>query len=50
MQVNKKLLSLLKKWASDYCLTSNEQFYNYIMAKTSYIQWDNVRFVLDQHA
>ena len=46
----KKLLSLLKKWASDYCLTSNEQFYNYIMAKTSYIRWDNVRFVLDQHA
>jgi hypothetical protein len=52
MQVNNKLLSLLKKWASDYCLTSNEQFYNYmyIMAKTSYIRWDNVRFVLDQHA
>ena len=47
-----KVTFAFKKWASDYCLTSNEQFYNYIiiMAKTSYIRWDNVRFVLDQHA
>ena len=29
-----------------------EQFFSYIMARTSYIQWndDDVRFVLDQHA
>jgi hypothetical protein len=29
----------------------NEQFVNYIKARTSYIQWneDDVRFVLDQH-
>jgi hypothetical protein len=37
---------------SDYCLTPNEQFFSYIMARTSYIQWndDDARFVLDQHA
>ena len=37
---------------SDFCLTPNEQFFNYIMASTSYIQWndDDVRFVLDQYA
>jgi hypothetical protein len=30
----------------------NEHFYSYIMASTSYIQWngDEVRFVIDQHA
>ena len=29
----------------------NEQFFGYIMEKTSHIQWDDddVRFVLDQH-
>jgi hypothetical protein len=44
----------MSEWASDYCLTPNEQFFGYIMgmARTSYIQWndDDVRFVLDQHA
>ena len=31
-------------WVSDCCLTPNEQlssYYNYIMAKTSYIQWND---------
>ena len=30
----------------------NEQFFSYIMARTSYIRWDDndVLFVLDQHA
>jgi len=30
----------------------NEQFFSYIMARTSFIQWNDVdvRFVLDQHA
>jgi hypothetical protein len=39
-------------WVSDYCLTPNEQFFSYIMARKSYIQWDDddVRSVLDQHA
>jgi len=38
--------------ASDYCLTPNEQFFSYIMARISYIQWndDDVHFVLDQQA
>ena len=29
-----------------------QQFFSYIMARTSYFQWedDEVRFVLDQHA
>ena len=33
-------------------LTSNEQFFRYIVARTSYIQWDDddVHFLLDQHA
>jgi hypothetical protein len=37
---------------SDYCLTSSEQFFSYIMARTSYIQRndDDVGFVLDQNA
>jgi hypothetical protein len=34
---------------SDCCLTPNEQFFSYIMARTSYIQWHDVHFVLDQH-
>jgi hypothetical protein len=35
----------------DCCLMPNEQFfsYMYIMARVSYIRWDDVRFVLDQH-
>ena len=34
---------------SDCCLTPNKQFFSYIMAKTSYIRWDDndVNFVLD---
>jgi len=29
----------------NYCLTPNEQFFSYIMARTSYIRWDDdVRF------
>ena len=34
---------------SDCCLMSNEQFFSYIMVRTSYIPWDdnNVQFVLD---
>jgi hypothetical protein len=35
------------------CLMPNEQFFSYIMARTSYIQWnydDDVCFVLDQQA
>jgi hypothetical protein len=30
----------------------NEQFFSHIMARTSYIQWndDDICFVLDQHA
>jgi hypothetical protein len=37
---------------SDCCLMPNEQYFSYIMARTSYIQWidDDVRFVLDQYA
>jgi hypothetical protein len=39
---------------SDYCLVQMQQFlsYMYIMARTSYIQWndDDVCFVLNQHA
>jgi transposase len=36
---------------SDCCLMPNEQFFSYVMARTSYIQWndDDVRCVLDQH-
>jgi hypothetical protein len=42
---------LILECVSDYCLTPNEQFFNYIMAITSYIRWygDDGRFVLDQH-
>jgi hypothetical protein len=36
---------------SDCYFMPNEKLFSYIMAKTSYIQWDDhdVRFVLDQH-
>jgi hypothetical protein len=36
---------------SDCYFMPNKKFFSYIMAKTSYIQWDDydVRFVLDQH-
>jgi hypothetical protein len=42
----------LPEWVSDYCFTPNETFFSYIMARTSYIRWDddNICFVLDQHA
>ena len=41
-----------KEGVSVCCLTPNEQFFNYIIERTSYIRWgDNaVCFVLDQHA
>ena len=31
------------------CIMPNEQCFSYIMARTSYIQWDDVYYVLDQH-
>jgi hypothetical protein len=33
-------------------LVPNEQFFSHIMARASYIKWDDdvVRFVFDQHA
>ena len=42
---------IVSEWASDCCLTLNEQFFSYIMARTSYIDWndDNGCFVLDLH-
>jgi hypothetical protein len=35
-----------------WILNPIQQFFNYIMARTSYFEWDDdeVRFVLDQHA
>ena len=38
------------EWVSDCCLTPSEQSFSYIMTRTNYIWWDNIRFVLDQHA
>jgi hypothetical protein len=43
------------EWASDCCFTPNEEFFSHIIARTSYIRWDDdndVHFVLaiDQHA
>jgi hypothetical protein len=37
---------------SDCSLITNEQYFSYIMTKTSHIQWndDDARFVPDQHA
>jgi transglutaminase-like putative cysteine protease len=29
------------EWVRDHCLTPNEQFLSYIMARTSYIRWDD---------
>ena len=42
---------LMNEWVNDYCLTPNEQFPSYFMARTSYFEWndDEIRFVLDQH-
>ena len=37
---------------SEYCIASIQQLFSYIMASTSYNQWndDDVCFILDQHA
>jgi len=43
----------LSKWVSDCCLMPKWAFFYHIMARMSYIQWnddDDVRFVQDQHA
>ena len=42
----------MNQWVIDCCLTPNEQLISYIMARTSYLRWDDhdVCFVLDQHA
>jgi len=34
------------KSVSDCCFSSNEQFFSHILAKTSYIWWDDVQFIL----
>ena len=34
---------------SDCCLMPNQQFFSYIMERISYIRWNDVHFVLDQH-
>jgi hypothetical protein len=51
------VLSVSRLWClvlgvNDWCLTPNEQFFSYTIARASYIPEDNddVRFVLDQHA
>ena len=40
------------KWVSDCCLTPNKQCFINIVARTSYITWNDndVCLVLDQHA
>ena len=38
------------KSVSHWSLTPNEHLWSYIVARTSYIRWDDVCFVLDQHA
>jgi hypothetical protein len=40
-----------KQWASDCCLMLNEQYFNYIIVRTSHIWQDDndVHFMLDQH-
>ena len=37
---------------SDCCLRPNEQFFSYIIDRTSYSRWDdgNIHLVLDKHA
>ena len=46
------LVVALGEWVSGCCIMPNEQCFNYIMARTGYIQWngDDVYFVLDQQA
>jgi hypothetical protein len=42
-----------KPWVSDYCLTPNQQFFSYIMARTRLHFWwddDEDRFALYQNA
>jgi len=51
----KEALHLQTFWQNSEWLLwmANERFFSYIMARTSYIQWnddDDVCFVLDQHA
>ena len=48
---NKKFSKKIQILASG-CITPNEQFFSYIMARTSNILWkyNNVPFVLDQQA
>jgi hypothetical protein len=38
------------EWVSDCCLTPNELFFSYIMARTSYIRWDDndISFIIDR--
>jgi len=49
MDADALLVENISEWARD-SLTLNEQFFCDIMARKSYIRWDNnvVRFVLDQ--
>ena len=44
------MLTPLGEWVIDCLLMPNEQMFSYIMARTSYIRWDdnNLCFVLDQ--
>jgi hypothetical protein len=47
------VFNILSEWDSDRCLTSSRQFFSLNMMRTSYIWWDgwdDVSFVLDQHA
>jgi hypothetical protein len=47
-----KDLNIKREWMTDCCLTPNQQFFSHIIARTSYIRWDDDGecFVLDQHA
>ena len=50
--VMRKVSTGIFKWMSEYCIASIQQLFSYIMASTSYNQWndDDVCFILDQHA
>jgi len=52
MYTNASIRFIKLSVVSDFCLTPTQQFFSYLMARTSYIRWDdnNVRFVLDQDA
>jgi hypothetical protein len=45
-------LLLFNEWVSYYYLMPNDQFFSYILTRTSFIQWNDcdVHFVLGQHA